>query len=105
MISDGDDAGCLHLLSLLLLGEEDGVDVGEDAALGDGRLVQELVKLLVVADGELDVARDDARALVVLGGVPGELEELRGQVLEDGGHVDGAPPPTRLAKPPWRMKR
>ena len=44
--------------------------------------------LFVVADGELDVPWDDARPLVVLGGVAGELEQLGGQVLEDGGEVD-----------------
>jgi hypothetical protein len=39
------------------------VDVRQDAAAGDGDGAQELVQLLVVADGELDVARDDARLL------------------------------------------
>ena len=46
-----------------LLGEKDGVDVREDAALRDGNATEELVQLLVVADGELDVARDDAGLL------------------------------------------
>ena len=36
------------------------MDVRQDAAAGDGDGAQELVELLVVADGELDVARDDA---------------------------------------------
>ena len=71
-----------------LLGEEDGVDVGEDTALGDGDAAHELVELLVVADGELEVARVDARLLVVAGGVAGQLEDLGGEVLEDGGQVD-----------------
>ena len=39
------------------------MDVRQDAAAGDGDGAQELVQLLVVADGELDVARDDARLL------------------------------------------
>ena len=43
-----------HFLSLFppgalaLLGQEDGLDVGQDAALGDGHASQKLVKLLVV---------------------------------------------------------
>ena len=41
-------------------------------------------------DGELEVPGDDARLLVVPGGVPGELEDLRGEVLHHGGHVDGS---------------
>ena len=45
------------------------MDVRQDAAAGDGDGAQELVQLLVVADGELDVARDDARLLVVARGV------------------------------------
>merc|ERR550519_185752 len=42
-----------------LLGEEDGLDVGQDAALGDSNAGQQLVQLLVVPDGELEVPRDD----------------------------------------------
>ena len=34
---------------------------------------------------------DDAGLLVVPGGVPGELEDLRGEVLHNGGHVDRGP--------------
>jgi len=49
-----------------LLGEEDGVDVGEHAAGRDGDGAEQLGELLVVADGELDVAGHDA-ALLFLG--------------------------------------
>ena len=41
-------------------------------------------------DGELKVPGDDAGLLVVPGGVSGELEDLRGEVLHHGGHVDGS---------------
>ena len=80
-------AGCLGGL-LGLLGEKHGVDVGEDTAGGDGDAAEELVELLIVADGELDVARDDALLLVVARGVARELEDLSREVLEDGGEVD-----------------
>ena len=73
-----------------LLGEEDGVDVGEDSSGGDGDSAQKLVELLVVLDGEGDVPRDDAGLLVVPGGVSGELEDLSAEVLEDGGEVDAS---------------
>ena len=78
-------------LSLLLglLGEEDGLDVGQDTSLGDGDTGQKLVQLLVVPDGELEVTGDDPGLLVVTGGVAGQLEDLSGQVLHDGGHVHG----------------
>ena len=85
----------MRLLLLLglgrgLLGEKDSVDVGQDAAGRDGDLAEQLVQLLVVANGELDVARDDARLLVVARGVAGELEDLGRQVLKDGSEVDGS---------------
>jgi hypothetical protein len=41
--------------------------------VGDGDAGQQLVELLVVADGKENVARDDARLLVVLGHVLAEL--------------------------------
>ncbi len=72
-----------------LLGKELGENVGEDTTLRDDDRAEERVELLVVADGELEVAGHDTRLLVVAGGVTGELEDLGGEVLEDGGEVDG----------------
>ncbi|TEA24519.1 hypothetical protein DBR06_SOUSAS30410006, partial [Sousa chinensis] len=43
---------------------------------------QQLVELLVVADGQLQVARDDARLLVVAGRVTRQLQDLGRQVLQ-----------------------
>jgi hypothetical protein len=76
-------------LGLLGLGDQHGVDVGENTTLGDGHTAEQLVELLVVAHGQLDVAGNDAGLLVVAGGVAGELEHLSGEVLEDGGEVHG----------------
>ena len=47
--------GLGRLAAAALLGEEDGVDVGEDPALGDGDAGQQLVQLLVIADSELNI--------------------------------------------------
>jgi hypothetical protein len=52
------------------------VDVGHDATAGDGGAAEQLGQLLVVADGELDVARHDTGLLVVPGGVSSELQDL-----------------------------
>jgi len=77
-------------LSLLgLLGEEALVDEGEDTTVGDRDVAQELVELLVVSDGELDVSWNDSGLLVVARGVSGQLEDFGGQVFEDGSQVDG----------------
>ena len=78
-----------HLILLGLLGEEHGVDVGEDTTGGDGDGAEELGELLIVADRQLDVAGHDAGLLVVAGGVAGELKDLGGEVLEDRGEVHG----------------
>jgi hypothetical protein len=79
-----------HLgLLALALGEQDGVDVGQDTAGRDGHAAEQLVELLVVADGQLHVPGDDAGLLVVAGGVAGELKDLGAQVLQDGRQVDG----------------
>ena len=61
-----------------LLGQEHGLDVGQDASLGDGHPLEQLVQLLVVADGQLEVAGVDPLLLVVAGGVAGQLENLSG---------------------------
>ena len=82
-----------HSLCLLglgaLLGEEHGVDVGEDTTRGNGDATHQLVELLVVANGELDVAGHNAGLLVVTGCIASELKDLGGEVLKDGCHVHG----------------
>ena len=81
----------MHLRLLLgLLGQEHGLDVGQHTSLGDGDAGQELVQLLVVADGQLEMTGDDAGLLVVTGSVTGQLEDFSSQVLHDGGQVDGS---------------
>jgi hypothetical protein len=66
------------------------VDVGQNTTLGDGDVSEKLVQLLIVADGELKVTRDDTGLLVVTSGVTSQLEDLSSQVLEDGSEVDGS---------------
>uniref|UniRef100_A0A8C0NZE8 H15 domain-containing protein n=1 Tax=Canis lupus familiaris TaxID=9615 RepID=A0A8C0NZE8_CANLF len=75
-----------------------GLDVGQDAALRDGHAAQQLVELLVVADGQLQVARDDARLLVVAGRVARQLQDLGRQVLQHGRQVHrrARPDPLRV---------
>ena len=65
------------------------MDVRKNSSLSDGDGSEEFVQFLIVADSQLDVPGDDTGPLVVLGGVSGELQEFRGEVLEDGGEVDG----------------
>jgi hypothetical protein len=118
--------GRLLLLGLLaflggggggLLGEQHGVDVGQHPAVRDGDAGQQLPELLVIADRQQHVPRDDPVLLVVPRRVPRQLEDLKkegekrerhesgthfsvagwgnggsdlgGEVLEDSGEVDG----------------
>ena len=62
-----------------LLGEQQVMDVGHDTTASDGHGTQQAGELLVVADGELDVARHDAGLLVVTSRIPGKLENLHEQ--------------------------
>ena len=58
--------------------------------------ITHLVELLVVADGQLDVAGDDTGLLVVAGRVTSELKDLGAEILEDRGEVDrGTSPDAR----------
>ena len=78
-----------NLLLLGLLGEKDGLDVGEDTTLGDGDTREKLVQLLVITDGELEMSGDDSGLLVVTGSVASQLEDLSSEVLKDSSQVDG----------------
>lgn len=66
------------------------MDVGENTTLGNGDVTQELVQLLIVADGKLEVTGDDTGLLVVTGGVSSQLENLSSEVLENGSEVNGS---------------
>lgn len=81
--------GFRRLLLLSLLGEQNGLDVGQDATLGDSNFAQQLVQLLVISDGQLQVTRDDSSLLVVAGSVTGQFQDLGSQVFKDGGQVYG----------------
>ena len=59
-----------------LLGQEDSLDVGEDSTLGDGDSGKQLVQLLVVPDGELEMTGDDPGLLVVPSSIASQLEYL-----------------------------
>merc|ERR550514_1888539 len=75
--------------SLLLFVLDEGVvDHGEDSTGSDGARSHESVELLIVYDGELEVSWHDSASLVVLGGISCELENLSGEVFENGSHVD-----------------
>ena len=66
------------------------MDVGQNTTLSDSDTTEKFVQLFVIPDGELEMPWDDPGFLVVPGGVTGELENLSGEVLKNGGEVDGS---------------
>ncbi len=64
------------------------VNVGQDTTLGDCDVTQQLVQLLVVADGELKMTGDDTGLLVVTSGVASKFEDFSRKVFKDGSQVD-----------------
>jgi len=73
------------------------LDVGQDTTLSDGDAGEELVQLLVVADGQLEMAGDDPGLLVVSGSIASQFENLSSEVLHDGSQVDRGSSPDPLS--------
>lgn len=66
------------------------VNVGEDTTLGDGDVTKELVQLLIVTDGKLEVTGNDTGLLVVTGGVTGQFEDFSSEILQNSSEVNGS---------------
>ena len=64
------------------------MNVWQDTTLRNCNVAQKLVQLLIVADGELEMTRDDTGLLVVTGGVASKFEDFSREVFEHGRKVD-----------------
>jgi len=72
-----------------LLWQQVLVNVGQDTTLSDCDVTEQLVQFLIVADGELEMTRDDTGLLVVTSGIASKFEDFGSEVLKDGSEVDG----------------
>ena len=63
------------------------MDVWDDTSTSDGSL-DKSVELFVTSDSELEMSWSDSLDLKIFGSVTGELKNLSGQVLKDGGAVN-----------------
>jgi len=81
-------AGVLALGGLLW--QQVLVNVGQDTTLGDCDVSEQLVQLLIVSDGQLEMTRDDTGLLVVTSGIASKFEDFGSEVLKDGSEVDGS---------------
>ena len=66
------------------------MDVWQNTTLCDCDVTEQLVQLLIVSDGELQVTWDDTGLLVVASCVTGQLENFGSEVLKNGSEVDGS---------------
>ncbi|CAG2109648.1 unnamed protein product [Medioppia subpectinata] len=81
VVTNGQLAVCRHLvmnlcLLLGLLGQKDGLNVGQNASLSDGHTRQQFVQLLVVTNGQLAVCRHLVMNLCLLLGLLGQKDGL-----------------------------
>ena len=73
-------------VSSVVTGDDSGA--GQDSSLSDDGVVQQLVELLVVPDGQEDVSGVDSVLLVVLGGVAGEFKNFSGKIFKNSSQID-----------------
>lgn len=73
-----------------LLGQQCSMNIRQNTTLSDGNVTKQLVELLIVADGKLEMTRDNTRLLVIAGGVASQLENFCGKIFEDCGQVHGS---------------
>lgn len=66
------------------------MDVGQDTALGNGDMTEQLVQFLIVSDGELKMTGNDTGLLVVTSSIASQLEDFGREVLQYGGKIDGS---------------
>ena len=76
--------------SLALLAKQEAMDVRENTASGNGRPSNQLVEVLVVRDGQMQVTRLDNARLLLLSSLASQIANLAGKVLQDGSCVDAS---------------
>ncbi len=65
------------------------MNVGKDTTLGNSDMAEELVQLLVITDGELEMAGNNASLLVVTSGIASQLKDFSSEVFKYGGEING----------------
>ena len=57
------------------------MDIGKDTTLGDSDMTEKLIQFLIIANGKLQMTRDNTCLLVVASSVTGQFENFSSQVL------------------------
>jgi len=71
--------------------------VWHDTTLGDDDVTEELLQLLVVSDGQLQMTRDDTLLLIITSGVASKFENFSSKVLENGSKINRCTSPYTLS--------
>ena len=66
------------------------MNVGQDTTLCNGDMTEKLVQFFIVADGKLEMTRDDTGLLVVTSGIASKFEDFSREVLENGSEINGS---------------
>jgi hypothetical protein len=53
-------------------------------------MTEQLVQLLVISNGELEMTWDDTSLLVVACSIASQLEDFSSEILKDCGEIDGS---------------
>lgn len=66
------------------------MNVWQNTTLGDGDVSEKLIQLFIVADGKLEVTRNDTCLLVIASGITGQLEDFSREVFQNSSEVNGS---------------
>lgn len=64
------------------------MNVGQDTTLRNCNVAKQLVQFLIVANGELEMARNDTSLLVVTGSVTSQLQDFSSEILKNSSQVN-----------------
>jgi hypothetical protein len=64
------------------------MNVWQDTTLCNCDMAEQLVQLLIVSDGELEMTGDNTGLLVVTSGIASKFEDFGSEILKDGSEID-----------------
>jgi hypothetical protein len=66
------------------------VNVWQDTTLCDCDVSEKFVQFLIIANGELEMTRNDTGLLIITGSIASQLENFGREIFEDGRKVNGS---------------
>ena len=72
-----------------LFGQQNGMNIRQDATGRNRDIAQQLVQFFVILDGQRNVTGNDATFFIIPGRVAGQFQDFGAQVLQHGGQIDG----------------